>query len=148
MPQLPWSTWAWKDWTALPYELPQDWSFIWSIYISVWPEYLHTSSLGKQKFLCWSFEIRGNRQLRFSLRFYYVLSKINYRKSQSVSVLTVRLRQGPRQSNIDWVPKSWTTPELLLYPWPNPEPKAKKFTRPDVGHNSLVQVLLNFFFDQ
>ena len=48
MPELWWSVWTRKHWAALPHELLQDWSLIWSIYIPFWLTYLHSSSLSKQ----------------------------------------------------------------------------------------------------
>ena len=35
---------------------------VWSIYIPVWPKYLHSSSLSKQKFSCRSLEFSNNRR--------------------------------------------------------------------------------------
>ena len=42
------------------YGLFQDRSLIWSIYIPLLLKYLHSSSLSKQKFCCWSFESQAN----------------------------------------------------------------------------------------
>ena len=43
--------WIWRSATHM--------LLIWSIYIAVWPKFLHSSSLGERKF-CWSLEFCGN----------------------------------------------------------------------------------------
>ena len=68
-PQLWWAVWVRKDRAALPCPSFQDWSLVWSSAIPVWPKYLHSSSLCKQKFFCWSFEIRSNRKIQSIMLF-------------------------------------------------------------------------------
>ena len=43
-------------------ELFKDWTFIWSIYIPVWPKYLRLSSFSKQKIFCRSLKIYRSRE--------------------------------------------------------------------------------------
>ena len=65
IPQLSRSIWVRKLWAALPHELLQDWSLIWSftnLESLVWPKYLHSSSLTANKNST-SFEINYANQL-------------------------------------------------------------------------------------
>ena len=63
-----------KNLAALPHEFSQDWSLIWSIYVSVWPKYSPVLfSLQQKFFCCLSFEFTSHRKFRSNPRFYYLI---------------------------------------------------------------------------
>ena len=60
IPQLWESVCTRNNWAALPRELFQVWSLIWSIHIPVWPKYPHSSSPSKRKFFCRSLKTKNH----------------------------------------------------------------------------------------
>ena len=62
--------WTWIACLLGSHESFWDWSLIWSIYIRVWPQYLHLSSLSKQKFSCRYFKISNHGKYWINQQFW------------------------------------------------------------------------------